>query len=228
MALSPENKPYAAASGLAGYVLERFCPEDAVLSRVRERAKAAGLPPIHVSPFDGRLLEVIARASSPHRIVEIGTLAGYSGICLARALGPGGLLSTIEIDPRHAAVARESFEDAGVPDRVEILVGPARESLSRFPRDSVDVVFVDADKESYPDYIRWASSALRIGGILLADNAFGWGLVARPDGPFKDEQEERAVRALDAANRLLADPEGPFRSMMLPTSEGLALGVRIR
>lgn len=228
MAHSPENKPYSASPDLADYVLQRFQPEDAVLARVRERAKARGIPPIHVSAFDGRLLEVLARAATPRRIVEIGTLAGYSGICLARALAPGGLLYTLEIDPAHAEVARESFADAGVLDRVEIHVGLAYETLCRFPSDCADVVFVDADKQSYPSYVRWAAGALRVGGLVILDNAFAWGLLARPDGPFKDENEERSVRALDTANRLLADPEGPFRSMMIPTSEGLAVGVRVR
>lgn len=228
MPQSPENKPYAAAPELAGYVLDRFQPEDEVLARVRERAKAGGIPPIHVSPFDGRLLEVLARATAPRRIVEIGTLAGYSGICLARALAAGGRLYTLEIDPRHAEVAQESFVDAGVADRVEIHVGPAQETLAKFPPASTDVVFIDADKEGYPGYVRWASTALRIGGIVILDNAFAWGRLARPDGPFKNDGEERSIRALDAANRLLADPEGPFRSMMIPTSEGLALGVRVR
>lgn len=225
MAASPENKPFAAAPGLEGYVRERFLPEDPVLERVRSRAEEAGLPAIHVSPFDGRLLEVIARAALPRMIVEIGTLAGYSGICLARALLPGGMLHTLEIDPRHAAVAQQSFQDAGVADSVRIYLGPARETLAQFGDTRVDVVFIDADKEGYPDYVRWAGRALRPGGIVFLDNAFGYGLI--PDGPFASPAEEKQVKSLDVANRLLAEPDGLFRAMMIPTSEGLAMGVRI-
>lgn len=225
VATSPEHKPFAADPRLEGYVRDRFLPDDPVLARVRERAAQAGLPPIHVSPFDGRLLEVIARAAMPRMIVEIGTLAGYSGICLARALLAGGLLHTCEIDPRHAEVARASFEDAGVADRVIIHVGPAQETLAQFGEGQVDVVFVDADKEGYPDYVRWAERALRPGGIVFLDNALGYGLI--PDGAFATAGEERSVKALDLANRLLSDPGGPFRGMMIPTSEGLAIGVRV-
>jgi len=220
---SPTHKPFAAEPRLEGYVRDRFLGDDAVLARVRDRAARSGLPAIHVSPFDGKLLEVIARAAMPRTIVEIGTLAGYSGICLARALLPGGVLHTLEIDPRHAAVARESFIEAGVSERVQIYVGPAAETLSQFGDGQVDVVFVDADKEGYPDYVRWAARALRPGGVALLDNAFGWGAVADPPG----DSREPSVEALDRANRLLADPDGPFRAMMIPTSEGLAMGVRV-
>jgi caffeoyl-CoA O-methyltransferase len=211
---------------MADYVLLRFQPEDDLLASVRARAAAAGLPAIHVSAFDGRLLEVIARSVAPRLVVEIGTLAGYSAVCLARGMAPDGRLHTLEIDPRHADVARETFVDAGLAHRIELHLGSALPTLSSFDAESVDLVFIDADKESYPDYVRWAAGALRMGGLLLADNSFGFGLV--PDGPFRDEPEERSIRAIDRANQMLADPVGSFRSMMIPTSEGLAMAVKVR
>src|SRR6185436_18698355 len=146
---------------LTRYLTRVFKPEDSLLKEARERSLKAGLPEIQVGPMDALHLEVLARACGATRAVEIGALGGYSGIALARALGKGGRLHTFELDPKHAEVARESFRKAGVLDRVQIHVGPALERLPDCEKDApFDLVFIDADKESYPAYLAWAADHL--------------------------------------------------------------------
>jgi caffeoyl-CoA O-methyltransferase len=202
-----------------------YAPEDELLREIRERADAAGLPPIHVGRFDGLHLEVIARAANARSAVEIGTLAGYSGVCLLRGMGGNGFLHTFEADPRHAAVARESFERAGVASRVAIHVGRAEERLRDVEGEGpFDLVFVDADKVGYPAYLAWAEVHLRTGGVLLADNTFGFGHVHDPAGAGPDAA---AMEPLREFSRRLAGG-GRFRATMLPTAEGLSMGVKVR
>jgi caffeoyl-CoA O-methyltransferase len=205
---------------LLRYLARVYEPEDAVLKEARERSLKAGLPEIQVGPMDALHLEVIARATGARKAVEIGTLGGYSGIVLARALGKDGLLHTFELDPRHAEVARESFRKAGVLDRVRIHVGPALERLPECEGDGpFDLVFIDADKETYPAYLDWAARHLRVGGVVLGDNAFAFGELAdgRGAGPV----------AMRAFNEELAK-SGRFRATVLPTGEGLAMGVKVK
>ncbi len=223
---SPPVKGFGQGSAaLAAWAESVYRPEDEVLREIRERSAAAGLPPIQVGRFDGLHLEVLARAAGARRAVEIGTLGGYSGVCLLRGMGEGGFLHTFEVDPRHAEVARESFRRAGVAARVEVHVGPAAERLGEVEGDGpFDLVFVDADKLGYPAYLAWAEDHLKVGGLVLADNTFGFGHVheARPAG-----ESAEAMAALRRFSERLAEG-GRFRATMLPTAEGLSLGVKIR
>ncbi len=203
---------------IARYVERTYRPEDEVLLEVRERGAREGLPDISLSAMDALHLEVLTRAVGARRAVEIGTLGGYSGIAISRGLAPGGKLDTFEIDPRHAEVARESFRRAGVRDRVEVHVGPALEGL-RALRGPVDLVFIDADKEGYPDYLAWAAEHLRVGGLAIGDNTFAWGGIVTG--------QDSGARALRAFNEALASG-GRFRATLLPTGEGLSVGVKIR
>ena len=223
---SPPMKGFGQGSGdLARWAESVFRPEDEVLREIRERSRAQGLPAIEVGAFDGRHLEVIARAAGARRAVEIGTLGGYSGVCLLRGMGPEGLLHTFEREPRHAEVARESFERAGVSRQVRLHLGAALEGLRAVEAEGpFDLVFVDADKRGYPDYLAWAESHLRLGGVLLADNAFGFGHVHEPAPAGEDPESMASLRRF--AERLAGG--GRFRATMLPTAEGLAMGVRIR
>jgi len=222
MASSPAEKGF----GQGDPALERwaagvFRPEDEVLREIRERSVREGLPAIAVGPFDGLHLEVIARAAGAQLAVEIGTLGGYSGVCLLRGMGPHGVLHTFEFSEKHARVAGESFHKAGVAARAHLHVGPALEKLREIEAESpFDLVFIDADKQGYPAYLAWAADHLREGGMLLADNAFGFGEIHLPGG-----DEGRA--ALRRFNEELAQG-GRFRATMLPTAEGLAMGVKIR
>jgi len=222
MPSSPENKGF----GQGDPELERWAesvyePEDDVLREIRERSVREGLPPIAVGRFDGRHLEVLARAAGAQHAVEIGTLGGYSGVCLLRGMGPHGVLHTFEYVEKHARVASESFHKAGVAARAHIHVGAAIEKLREVEAEGpFDLVFIDADKVGYPAYLTWAGEHLREGGIVLGDNAFGFGEIHLPGG------DESRV-ALRLFNHQLATG-GRFRSTMIPTAEGLAMGVKIR
>jgi len=218
------NKPFGNADPkLSDYVARLYAPEDEVLAEIRARSAAAGLPDIQVAALDALHLEVIARAAGAQRAVEIGTLGGYSGVALLRGMGPGGQLDTVEMSPKHAEVARESFRRAGVADRARIHVGPAADVLPTLvARGPFDLVFIDADKESYAAYTDWAADNLRPGGVVLLDNAFLFGSL--PDPPSGDRAA--SIRSMQAAHDKLAR-SGKFRATVLPTGEGLAFGVRV-
>jgi caffeoyl-CoA O-methyltransferase len=223
MPTSPDEKGFGQADPkLKQWAEALFEPEDEILVEIRQRSVAQGLPAIAVGKMDGLHLEIIARAVGAKRAVEIGTLGGYSGVCLLRGMAPHGRLDTFEYSPKHAEVAKESFALAGVLERACIHVGPAIENLPKIEAQGpFDLVFIDADKVSYPAYLGWAEQHLRVGGVVLLDNAFGWGGVA--DAHPKDDN----VRALKAANERLANG-GRFRATMIPTEEGLAMGVKVR
>ncbi len=222
MAGSPEEKGFGQGdSALHGWALGVYQPEDAVLREIRERSIREGLPAIAVGKFDGLHLEVLARAAGAQHAVEIGTLGGYSAVCLLRGMAPHGVLHTFEYSEKHARVAAESFRKAGVAARAHIHLGPAIEKLREVEAEGpFDLVFIDADKISYPAYLTWAGEHLREGGILLADNAFGFGEIHLPGG------DEGRV-ALRLFNEQLARG-GRFRATMIPTAEGLAFGVKVR
>jgi caffeoyl-CoA O-methyltransferase len=212
-------------AALAAWAESVYQPEDEVLREIRERSAAAGLPPIQVGRFDGLHLEVLARAAGARRGVEIGTLGGYSGVCLLRGMGDGGFLHTFELEPRRAELARASLERAGFAGRFAIHVGAALDGLRLVERAGpFDLVFVDADKTSYPAYLAWAEEHLRLGGIVLADNTFGFGHVheERPAG-----ESAEAMAALRRFSERLARG-GRFRATLLPTAEGLSFGVKVR
>jgi caffeoyl-CoA O-methyltransferase len=210
---------------IATYVERLFVPEDPILAEIRVRSAAAGLPEIQVGKLDGRLLELLVRAMGAQRAVEIGTLGGYSGVCIARGMGKGGVLHTFELSEVNAGVARESFKRAGVDSQVRIHVGPAIEGLPGISADGpYDVCFIDADKVGYPAYLGWAADNLRLGGVVLGDNAFAWGHLPE-ENPTGDEAP--GVRALQTFSQSLAKSER-FRASIIPTAEGLAFGVKIR
>src|SRR6185437_10384563 len=156
---------------ITAYLAGLFSPEDDVLRAVRAAAERAGMPPIAVVPETGRFLQVLLRAAGARRVLELGTLGGYSAICMTRALPADGRILSLEISPEHAAFARRQLERAGVANRVEVRTGAALEG-ERF-----DVVFLDADKASLPAYFDWALRLLRPGGLVIADNALRGGRV---------------------------------------------------
>ena len=170
--------------------------DDAVLGDALSRSDAAGLPAIAVSAAQGKLLHMLARLCSARRILEIGTLAGYSGIWLARALPPEGKLVTLEIDPAHAAVARENFANAGLAAKVDIRVGPAIETLPRLAGEApFDFTFIDADKASTPQYLDWAIRLSRPGALIVIDNVVRAGAVLL--GSSTDASVQGVRRAIE-------------------------------
>jgi len=165
--------------------------DDPVLAAALADSDAAGLPTIAVSPQSGKLLKLLATATGARRILEIGTLGGYSTICLARAVGPEGTVVTLEYEPKHAQVARVNLERAGVTDRVQVLVGTALETLPNLTGDPFDFVFIDADKENNSAYVQWAIDLGRSGTVIVVDNVVRDGRVLAP-GP--EDNQARAVR----------------------------------
>jgi predicted O-methyltransferase YrrM len=167
--------------------------EDDALRAARESAAAADMPAIEVSAQHGRLLSLLARVTNAKRVLEIGTLAGYSTINLARGVGPDGRVVTLEFEPRHAAVARKNFQRAGVAERVEVIVGTALDTLPRLAErgETFDMFFIDADKENNVAYVEWAIKLGRPGSVVVVDNIARMGRVL---DPAPDDHQARAVR----------------------------------
>ncbi|MCV7097829.1 O-methyltransferase [Mycobacterium kubicae] len=152
--------------------------DDPALASALEASSAAGLPPIAVSAQQGKFLSLLAGAIRARRILELGTLGGFSTIWLARGAGPQGHVVTLEYEPRHAEVARANLQRAGVAERVEVLVGAALDTLPTLTGDPFDLVFIDADKENYPAYLEWAVRLTRPGSVIVVDNVIRNGQVA--------------------------------------------------
>lgn len=184
------------------YVCNTLLTPDPILDQALADADAAGLPAIAVSPAQGKLLYVLARSMSARRILELGTLAGYSAIWMARALPADGRLVTLEVLQKHADVARKNFERAGVLDRIDLRVGSAAESLAAMVADGVepfDLIFIDADKVSYPDYFRAVLGLSRVGTLIIADNVIRQGAVADPESSDANVIAVRQFNAIVAA-----------------------------
>ena len=182
------------------YIQERLVPEDDALRTALAASAAAGLPEIAVSAAQGKMLNLLVRVTRSKRILEIGTLGAYSTIWLARGLDPGGRLTTLEMDPRHAEVALENLTRAGLRDLVEIRVGKALDSLPVLERERAgpfDLVFIDADKENNPLYIEWAVRLGRPGTLVVVDNVVRKGSVL--DSASADAAIIGTRRAYDVA-----------------------------
>ena len=163
------------------FFADRLAPPDSALEATLAANAAAGLPAHDVSPLQGRFLEILVRLTRARRVLEIGTLGGYSTIWMARALPSDGRIVTLEADPHHAAVARANFARSGVSGQVELREGPALESLSALAHarvDAFDLVFIDADKPSNPEYLAHALALTRAGSVIVGDNVVRGGAVA--------------------------------------------------
>lgn len=205
---------------------ERFAGESEAHRWIRRELEARGFPRIEVSPLEGRTLAVLARLVGARRLLEVGTLGGYSALWLLSLLDADAELVTVERDPEHAALAREAFRRAGVDDRVRLVEGDAREAVPAL-RDEVeggggggrfDLAFLDADKESYPLYLEASAGLLRPGGLVLADNAFWKGRVVDPEDR---EPSTEGIRELH--RRVAEDPR--FEGTVLPVRDGLLAAV---
>ena len=206
------------AQRLSQYVNDLFVREDDVLRHVRQQTEAHGLPLINLEQNEALLLQMLVRLCGAERAVEVGTLAGYSAIWIARALPPQGRLLTIEYSSKHAAVARANIDYAGLSDRVTVLQGEGRQILPKLAADApYDLMFIDADKVSYPYYLEWAADNLRVGGAVVADNAFWGGGIFEPD--------TADGRGVVQFNHMLAE-HPQFESTIIEVGDGMALGVK--
>ena len=168
------------------YVTESLIPPDAILNAVVQANASAELPSIDVAPNQGKLLHLLARIYGAKKILEIGTLGGYSTIWLARALPLDGKLVTLEVDPKHAKVASANIANAGLSSRVDLRLGPALESLAQLQAEGAalfDLIFIDADKENNPSYLQWALRLSRVGTVIIVDNVVREGAIIEPDNP---------------------------------------------
>ena len=184
------------------YLTDLFVPPDPALEAALQASAAAGLPPIHVSPNQGKLLFLLAQVQAARNILEIGTLGGYSTVWLARALPGNGRLITLELDEKFAAVARANIARAGLAGVVELRLGPALETLPQLAaegRGPFDLIFIDADKATYPDYFKWALKLSRRGSLIIADNIVRKGAVADAASSDPNVQGVRRFNELLAA-----------------------------
>lgn len=185
------------------YVAGLFAPSDEVLEVALRESEAAGLPPINVSASEGRLLQLLVEISGSRKILEIGTLGGYSAIHFARAMPDDGRLVSLELDGGHAEVARRNVERAGLSGMVEVRVGDARESLRSLVENGegpFDLIFIDADKEGYPEYLELSLRLSRPGTLILGDNAIREGSVMDPDDPSARAMREFNERLAKSPN----------------------------
>lgn len=173
--------------------------------------------------MDGRHLECLTRMMNASKIVEIGTLGGYSGLCFLRGMNQHkGFLNTFEINETNASVATETFENEGFGGRYKVWIGPAIQRLKDIECDGpFDLVFIDADKENYPNYLKWAAQNLRTGGVVIGDNTFAFGKLV-PSPSYKDTPSVLAMREF---NRSIAQ-DGIFLGTIFPTGEGLTVGIK--
>ncbi len=185
------------------YLVEKLVPADAALTAAREANAEAKLPAIDVSPAQGKFLYLLAKIHGARRILEVGTLGGYSTIWLARALPEGGRLVTLEIEKRHADVALKNIERAGVAARVELRLAPAAESLAALVKEGAeafDLIFIDADKPNNPVYLEWALRLARPGTVLIVDNVIREGAVIEAESTDASVRGTRKLFDLMAAN----------------------------
>jgi predicted O-methyltransferase YrrM len=197
----------------ASYIRDLFLPPDPQLEAALQRAAAAGLRSIQVPPELGRLLGILVQATGTRRVLEIGTLGGYSAIHLARALPPDGRLISLEIDERHAQVARENLSGAGLADRAEVRVGAALDLLPALSAEApFDLAFIDANKESYPSYLEWCMRLVRPGGMIVADNVLSHGVMH----PAADDAGGRGIAAMNEA--AARDPR--LSAIIVPARDG--------
>ncbi|MET0342431.1 MAG: O-methyltransferase [Polyangiales bacterium] len=180
------------------YILSNVIGEDTALRDAVKDSRAAGLPDIAVSASHGKLLHLLAQTLGAQKILEIGTLGGYSTIWLARALGTGGTLTSLEYEPKHAEVARKNLARAGVADRVTIRIGAALDTLPVLAKESAgpfDLTFIDADKQNIPAYFDWARKLSRPGSVIIVDNVVRRGAILDEHTPDTAVQGVRALYA---------------------------------
>jgi predicted O-methyltransferase YrrM len=184
-----------------GYIGNTLVKTDAALDAALEASAAAGLPSINVSASHGKLLQILARLVNARAILEIGTLGGYSTIWMARALQPGGRLVSLECDPKHAELARANIQRAGLERVVDIRLGVALETLPAIAAEKIgpfDLIFIDADKVSTPEYFKWAVKLARAGSLIVVDN------VVRKGAITETHSKDSAVQGVRRLNKLIA------------------------
>jgi predicted O-methyltransferase YrrM len=185
------------------YLVENLIPADPALEKALKSNQAAGLPTIDVAPNQGKLLHLLARIQGARRILEIGTLGGYSTIWLARSLPSDGKLITLEVEAKHAEVARANIERAGLSSLVQLRLGPALESLLQLQKEGAkpfDLIFIDADKQNIPAYLEWSLRLSRPGTVIITDNVIRDGAIINAEDPDPRVQGVRRLFEMMSAD----------------------------
>jgi caffeoyl-CoA O-methyltransferase len=217
--MSDRPKSHFLEANVHAYLVAHGTPPDALLSELCEETKSAvgPLALMQVAPEQGAFLTVLTRLLGARRAIEVGTFTGYSAICIARGLPKDGKLLCLDFSEEWTAIARETWAEAGLEDRIELQLGPAAETLAAVaPENQFDLAFIDADKASYETYIDLVHARLRPGGVVLVDNVLARGTVV------DDESQDENTRAICAFNDARVEDERWDR-VMLPISDGLTL-----
>ncbi len=206
-------------SALFRYIAAHAAPEGEFLKDLKREAAAAGIPAIWIAPEQAAFMQLLLRLRGAREVLEVGTLAGYSAIAMARALPEGGRVRTIEIEPKHADFAERWIARSDVAGRIEVLRGAGMDHLPRLASDSADAAFLDADKPSYPRYLAECLRIVRRGGLIMVDNAFAFGELLNKRARRPDVE---AVRAFN--ERMAREPA--LESIIVPFGDGLWVGVK--
>lgn len=201
------------------YIASHTTTEDEFLRRLKDDARAAGIPAIWIAPEQAAFMQILLRLGRARDVVEVGTLAGYSAICMARAIPPGGRVQTIEVSQKHADFAKSAIAKSDVADRIEVHCGAGAEILPTFADKSADAAFLDADKSNYALYLRECLRIVRPGGLIMVDNAFAFGKL------FDENPADREVPAVRAFNEHMSTVE-QLHSIIVPIGDGLWVGVK--
>lgn len=213
------SSPTLVTEAHVDYVARHTRGDDVFLQELKAAALAAGIPEIWISPEQASFMQVLLKLSGAREVVEVGTLAGYSAIVMARALPPGGRVRTIELLDLHADFAEQWVARSDVAGRVEVLRGPGAEVLARLAADSADAVFIDADKAGYVRYLEESLRIVRSGGLFLVDNAFAFGQL------FDEHPTDSGVPHVRAFNEHMAKVQA-LHAVIVPVGDGLWVGVK--
>ena len=207
------------------YLQEVFSKEDPILQKIREYSEKEGVKQMQISAYEGGILQFLAQTLQVKKAIEIGTLYGYSSLMLARALPEKAQLFTLDIDSARQEKAQELMQEDPAANKIQFISGPALESLKKLAEEvaTFDLIFIDADKAGYLNYLHWSSNNLKKGGLLIADNTFLFGAVY---GEPERKQNEKSLQVMRQFNKELAK-SGLYISTLIPTAEGLTVGIRI-
>jgi predicted O-methyltransferase YrrM len=206
------------SADLFRYLAKRTTQENDFLRELKADAHISGIPPIWIAPEEASFIQLILKVTGSRRVIEIGTLAGYSAIWMARALPKDGQVKTIEASDKHADFAEKWIAKSDVAARIKVYRGKGETILPKFDSDSADAALIDADKEGYPIYLRECLRIVRRGGLIMADNAFGFGGILNP--------ADSSAAPIRTFNELIAK-EKSLQSIIVPLGDGLWLGLKL-
>lgn len=208
------------------YIRDVFAPENASLKSVRENLDKS-LAHMQIGADEGKILQFLATIIGAEKIVEIGSLAGYSSIWMARALPDNGRLFALELDQERARKIEKNYKLAGVDSKTSVIIGEAKDTLPALEKyGPFDMVFIDADKSGYCEYLDWAEKNIRKGGLIVGDNTFLFGTVHEDEIPAESDVSKTSHKIMREFNKRLADPK-KYMAIMLPTEEGMAVAQKL-